>query len=85
MPDFHHAFPNRFRVRPAILWGQTPRHKAGAGDAFASVLLLGLQHHWPLEVTLRRAHDFASAVVTQKGATLQDIGFYLPFISQWQL
>jgi len=57
----------------------------GAGDAFASVLLLGLQHQWPLALTLRRAQDFASALVTQKGATGQDMGFYLPFIAQWQL
>lgn len=57
----------------------------GAGDAFTSVLLLGLQHQWPLNLTLRRAQDFASALVTQKGATVQDMGFYLPFIAQWQL
>ncbi|MDD2723385.1 MAG: carbohydrate kinase [Methylovulum sp.] len=57
----------------------------GAGDAFASVLLLGLQHQWPLALTLRRAQDFASALVTQKGATVQDMGFYVPFIVQWQL
>jgi len=57
----------------------------GAGDAFASILLLGLQHSWPLDLTLRRAQDFASALVTQKGATVQDMGFYLPFIAQWRL
>lgn len=57
----------------------------GAGDAFASVLLLGLQHQWPLDVTLLRAQDFASALVTQKGATVQNKDFYLPFIAQWQL
>jgi fructokinase len=44
-----------------------------------------LQHDWHLDVTLRRAQDFASALVTQKGATVKDRGFYSPFITQWQL
>jgi fructokinase len=57
----------------------------GAGDAFAAVLLLGLQHHWPLALTLRRAQAFASAVVTRQGATVQDRAFYQPFIDAWQL
>ena len=57
----------------------------GAGDAFASVLLLGLHHGWPLSQTMARAQDFASAIVTQKGATVQDKQFYQPFITAWQL
>ena len=32
----------------------------GAGDAFASVIILGLVRDWPLEATLRRAQAFAS-------------------------
>jgi fructokinase len=55
----------------------------GAGDAFAAVLLLGLQRGWSLVVTMNRARDFASALVTQQGATVQDLGFYQPFIEAW--
>jgi fructokinase len=55
----------------------------GAGDAFAAVLLLGLQRGWSLVVTMNRARDFASALVTQQGATVQDFGFYQPFIEAW--
>lgn len=57
----------------------------GAGDAFASVLLLGLHHGWPLAMTLARAQTFASALLGQTGATVQDRAFYRPFIGQWQL
>lgn len=56
----------------------------GAGDAFAAVLLLGLQRGWSLAVTMNRAQDFASALVTQRGAIVQDFGFYQPFIEAWQ-
>jgi fructokinase len=51
----------------------------GAGDAFASVLLLGLQRGWSLAVTMNRAQDFASRLVTQRGAIVQDLNFYQPF------
>jgi len=57
----------------------------GAGDGFAAVLLLGMQHDWPLSVTMERAQSFASALVTQRGATVQDLSFYRPFIRAWNL
>jgi len=57
----------------------------GAGDAFTSVLLLGLHKVWPLQEILNRAQHFASAVVQQRGATTQDKTFYEPFIEAWQL
>ncbi len=57
----------------------------GAGDAFASILLLGLIHAWPLELILNRAQQFASALVRQRGATVGDPAFYRPFIENWQL
>jgi fructokinase len=57
----------------------------GAGDAFSSVLLLGLTKKWPLSTTLERAQDFASAVVGQRGAVTEDMAFYEPFISRWSL
>jgi fructokinase len=57
----------------------------GAGDAFAAVLLMGMQQGWPLQLTMERAQSFASALVTQKGATVQDLSFYRPFIDAWNL
>ncbi len=57
----------------------------GAGDAFAAVLLLGMQQNWPLQLTMARAQSFASALVTQRGATVQDLSFYQPFIDAWNL
>ena len=57
----------------------------GAGDAFTSVLLLGLHEAWSLQLTLDRAQQFASKVVGLRGATTQDKSFYQPFIKDWSL
>jgi fructokinase len=57
----------------------------GAGDAFASVLLLGLIKEWPLEMIMERAQAFASALVGVRGATVSDRSFYTPFIETWGL
>ncbi len=57
----------------------------GAGDAFSTVLLLGLRLGWSLSVTMNRAQAFASASVTQQGAIVQNVNFYQPFITEWQL
>ena len=57
----------------------------GAGDAFTSVIILGLMRDWPLALTLERAQAFASAVVGVRGATVQERAFYQPFIGQWEL
>jgi fructokinase len=57
----------------------------GAGDGFASVLILGLMKRWPIEETLDRAQAFASGIVGQRGATVRDDGFYRPFLEAWGL
>ncbi len=57
----------------------------GAGDAFASVCIVGLMQEWPLALTLERAQQFASLVVTQRGATADDPSLYAPLIAEWQL
>jgi len=57
----------------------------GAGDAFTSVLLLGLHKAWPLQETLDRAQQFASKVVGLRGATTKDKNFYKTFIKNWSL
>ena len=55
----------------------------GAGDAFAAVMILGLVSGWPVDKTLRRAQDFASAIVGRRGATVTDPTFYQSFSEQW--
>lgn len=57
----------------------------GAGDAFMSVVLLGVIRRWPLREILQRAQSFASAVVGVRGATVTDMAFYQPFIDAWSL
>jgi fructokinase len=57
----------------------------GAGDAFASVMILGLVSDWPTLHTLQRAQDFASAIVSNHGATVSDPAFYQSFVRQWTL
>ncbi len=57
----------------------------GAGDAFTSVLILGITLRWPLGQTLQRAQQFASQMVGQQGATVHDHGFYQSMITDWHL
>jgi len=57
----------------------------GAGDAFASVMILGLVSDWPIQLTLQCAQDFASAIVGSHGATVSDPAFYQSFVKRWKL
>lgn len=57
----------------------------GAGDAFASVIILGLIKGWSLDITIQRAQDFASELVGHRGATVNDASFYRSFINDWNL
>ena len=52
----------------------------GAGDAFTSVILLGLLSGWDMDKSLYKAQSFASAVVGIRGATPTDKEFYNFFI-----
>ena len=56
----------------------------GAGDAFASVIILGLVRGWSLDVSAERAQAFASAIVGQRGATVSDRSFYRRASASWQ-
>ncbi|WP_321491384.1 PfkB family carbohydrate kinase [uncultured Desulfobacter sp.] len=56
----------------------------GAGDAFSSVLLLGKIRHWDFQTTLKRAQEFAGAVVAIRGATTTDDTFYQQFLNAWE-
>lgn len=55
----------------------------GAGDAFSSVLLLGILKDWKLSTTLTRAQEFASAIVGIQGATIKNKSFYETFLTKW--
>jgi fructokinase len=48
----------------------------GAGDAFSSVILMGLMQGWPLAETMQRAQAFASRICQQRGATSANIALY---------
>jgi fructokinase len=71
--------PVRVAPAPALAVKDT----VGAGDAFASVLILGIVRRWPLEATLERAQSFASRIVEQHGATAADPALYWPYLDQW--
>lgn len=51
----------------------------GAGDAFSAMYIHGLRAGWPPERTLSCAQQFASAMLGQRGATVQDPAFYRRF------
>ncbi len=55
----------------------------GAGDAFASVVILGLLDGWMWADTLERALDFAARVCTLQGATTTDADFYAAARARW--
>lgn len=71
--------PVRVAPAPALAVKDT----VGAGDAFASVLILGILRGWPLAATLERAQSFASRIVEQHGATAADPALYRPYLDQW--
>lgn len=80
------------RGEPPVHLGPAPRpgpgdtaDTVGAGDAFASVLILGLRRDWPWALSLERAQGFASRIVRQPGATAADPSLYEPFIDAWDL
>jgi len=70
-------------VAPAA--GQPVVDTVGAGDAFMSVVLLGMIRQWPMSQILQRAQFFASAIVGVRGATVRDAAFYQPFTETWDL
>lgn len=77
-----------FDATVGVLSGDSPRvtvrDTVGAGDAFASVLLLGESSGWPLASTLERAARFAAAVCTLQGAVSDDRAFYDRQRADWR-
>lgn len=55
----------------------------GAGDAFSSVMLLGIIKEWPVQQTFERAQSFAAAIVGKRGATVPDKDFYANITQTW--
>jgi len=80
--ELHTRETDPVRIEPAASVDKVDT--VGAGDAFASVIILGLVNQWPLPLTLRRAQDFASQIVGQRGATVDDRAFYRPFVDAWK-
>lgn len=72
-----------FAEAPADGPGGAVVDTVGAGDAFTSVVLLGLVHGWTAAESLRRGVAFAGAVTRIPGAVPSDAGFYAPFLSRW--
>lgn len=70
-------------VRPG--GGNAVVDTVGAGDAFSSVLILGLIRQWPSALILQRAQAFASRIVANRGALMTDISSYQPFVDDWKL
>lgn len=62
---------------------QTLVDTVGAGDAFAALILLGLLNGWSLTLSMQRAQQFASALLTVQGATVNHPAFYQAFIQAW--
>lgn len=60
------------------------RDPVGAGDAFASMVILGLLRGWAWADTLERALDFAARVCTLQGATSTDPDFYAAARARWE-
>jgi len=55
----------------------------GAGDAFSSVMILGITHGWDSAEALPRALEFASYICTVRGATISNHTVYKKFLENW--
>ncbi|PID43378.1 MAG: carbohydrate kinase [Gammaproteobacteria bacterium] len=57
----------------------------GAGDAFSSIVILGMLNGWDWRTTLCRAQEFASHIVSQQGAVCRNIAVYQDLGQRWQV
>lgn len=55
----------------------------GAGDAFASVVLLGLLEGWSMSIIMTRAQRFATRICAQRGATSSNLEMYREVTRSW--
>ena len=70
----HHVRPQN---NPAVV------DTVGAGDAFSSIIILGLLSGWSISRMLERAQQFASLIVGVQGAIIEDKSIYHELIDQW--
>lgn len=80
-----HASTNDSRISVVPKTSSMVIDTVGAGDSFCSVLVAGQLLDWPLDVAMKRAQAFASAIVGIRGATTQDLNFYRRFTRDWGL
>ncbi len=80
--EVHGADGESRRVRPAARTSVVDT--VGAGDAFSSVVILGLLRGWSWPVILDRAQQFAAAVVGLRGATTTAPEFYDSMVTDWE-
>ena len=73
----------RFETKPRA--GLKFVDTVGAGDAMASVMILGFLNGWNLQLSLDRAQDLASAIVGRRGATVPEPAFYRNLTDAWSL
>jgi len=57
----------------------------GAGDAFSSVMLLGMLKGWSHQASIQRALTFASRVCAERGALIHDKAVYQSYLGHWQM
>lgn len=55
----------------------------GAGDAFASVYMLGMLKGWDIETRLKRANQFAGEICAVRGAVPEDNNLYQRLKEAW--
>lgn len=57
----------------------------GAGDAFSSIVILGVLRQWEPATILRRALEFAARICEQRGATAMNAALYQQYREAWQI
>lgn len=55
----------------------------GAGDAFSAVVIAGILHGWPRDLTLERALQFAAEICSVRGAVFPDRSRYRDTLEDW--
>ena len=62
---------------------QSMQDTVGAGDAFSSVVILGILKEWELEDTMNRASEFAARICSVRGAVPFNEELYQGFLEKW--
>ncbi|WP_428023527.1 PfkB family carbohydrate kinase [Arcobacter sp.] len=76
---------NKSKVSSSVVKIDKIADTVGAGDAFVSVVILGLYNSWDNVTILKRAVSFASKVCGLNGAIIEDKNFYNNFLKEWNI